>query len=53
MWEKKKVTCGESYYDEPTCTGNSNCDILDKHNESITLHDIIRVKLNKAIWQGK
>ena len=34
-------------------SGSSDYDILDKENDIISLNDIVRVKLNKAIWQEK
>ena len=38
---------------ESTCSGSIDKNILDQHNESITLNDIIRLKLIRYIWQGK
>ena len=51
--ENNEVKCGSNAYYESTCSGSSDNNILDQHNESITLNDIIRMKLIKDIWQGK
>ena len=51
--EKNEVTCGENSYDESTCYWSSDYDILNEHDEIITLNDIARVEFKKVIRQGK
>ena len=50
---ENKDTAEEMDFDELTITGDSYYHIFEEEHELISLNNIVWVKVNKAIWQGK
>ena len=40
-------------FDKLTITSDSDCDFFEEEQEIISLKDIVWVKVNKFLWQGK